>query len=148
MKLLMSILMIKMTLFRLFPVHKHVLAAASPVLASLIEGVEKKKDIHENKEVIDYSEVKEISMESPIKLSSKVPNNTATKHSDDKLNDVIVIPDLPPATVSAILHYIYTGSVDDLSLSCHHLVWASTIYQVYTYIHIYTYYIYIRGTRF
>ena len=140
----MSILMIKMTLFRLFPVHKHVLAAASPVLASLIEGVEKKKDIHENKEVIDYSEVKEVSMESPIKLSSnEVPNNTATKHSDDKLNDKIVIPDLPPATVSAILHYIYTGSVDDLSLSCHHLVWASTIYQVYTYIHIYMLYIQI-----
>jgi hypothetical protein len=125
--------MTKVTLFRLFPVHKQVLVDASPVLAGLIEGLEGVKngvkDL-KNKKVLDCHEnsPREITIR---KLSvNQNLNNTPTEHSDDKPVDKIVIPDLGEKTVSAILRYIYTGSVADCDLSCHDLVTACTLYQL------------------
>eukprot|EP00092_Neocalanus_flemingeri_P027366 GFUD01029681.1.p1 GENE.GFUD01029681.1~~GFUD01029681.1.p1 ORF type:complete len:466 (-),score=158.45 GFUD01029681.1:242-1639(-) len=115
---------------RLFKVHKNVLAAASPVLADLIEGLKGEKDetdTLENKEVTDYGEVIEGLRKTHRRQISRkqILNKTAYKPQDK-----IVIPELPKNTLEKILAYIYTGSVDDLDLSCHHLVTACTLYQL------------------
>ena len=44
MRISLSIQMPNIIIFRLFPVHKQVLAAASPLLSSLIQGLEESKE--------------------------------------------------------------------------------------------------------
>ena len=118
-------------IFRLFPVHRQVLAAASPLLCSLIQRLKETKDgeIPSRYEEVHNSQESDLNKHLVDNLSSKKkPINH--KYSDDKPVDKIVIPDLPDSTVSTILDYIYTGSAPASSACSPSLLTACTLYQL------------------
>jgi len=118
---------------RLFPVHKQVLAAASPLLCSLIQGLEDSKEAEissrlENALSSHQSDsYNALGQHIPCDLSSKKEPNTFI---DETPLDKIVIPDLPEATIATILDYIYTGSAPSSSACTPSLLTACTLYQL------------------
>lgn len=99
-------------IFRMFPAHQNVLVEVSPVLASLVEGLNKsdaadKISLSEGDSLISY------------------------KSTDDKIVNKIVIPDLDDMTVNTILRYIYTGDTTTAVLSSPSVLKASVLYQLH-----------------
>ena len=109
------------------------LAAASPLLCSLIQGLEETKEGEISSRYEKALSSHQSDSNEPIvqhvlcDLSSKQkPNN----QSDDNPLDKIVIPDLSESTVSTILDYIYTGSAPPSSACSPSLLTACTLYQL------------------
>ena len=99
----------KITIFRVFPVHKDVLAEVSPVLASLVEGLG----------------------QSDVAKEGLISEVNTFKSSDDNLVDKIVIPDLDDTTADTILRFIYTGDAEAAVLSSPNVLKACTFYQLH-----------------
>jgi len=107
---------------RLFPVHRQVLAAASPVLARLVEGLK-------TQEEEPFEQINSNRPFTPQFSSDLSETNELLKDSEDKPVDKIVIPTLPPAIVETILTYIYSGDTPG-DLSSPELLRACMLYQL------------------
>jgi len=121
---------------RKFRVHRNILAARSPVFASLLDQLEEEIDAQEEEvrkeNLHQLQDEKEISKKAVNTEEGGVKESVCIKDEPgmEKTMKKLVITDLPSDTVEELLRYIYTDSSNNVDLFSQTLLAASDRYQL------------------